>query len=151
MQGAAELHVLACQGPASQSACANATNPGRTYRFFTGEAVLPFGFGLSYSSFSYGVQAVDAATRLPLPDQAAAVSLNGVRDLVSDLEARNRTFFEQAMLDAAAPAVVYQINVTNTGAVAAADAVLGFLTPPGAGVDGVPLKALFGFEHVRLQ
>ena len=55
------------------------------------------------------------------------------------------------MLDAAAPAVVYQINVTNTGAVAAADAVLGFLTPPGAGVDGVPLKALFGFERVRLQ
>jgi hypothetical protein len=70
---------------------------------------------------------------------------------LAELEARNRTFFEQAMLDAAAPAVVYQINVTNTGAVAAADAVLGFLTPPGAGVDGVPLKALFGFERVRLQ
>jgi hypothetical protein len=36
------------------------------------------------------------------------------------------------MLDAAAPAVVYQINVTNTGAVAAANAVLGFLTPHAA-------------------
>jgi hypothetical protein len=53
------------------------------------------------------------------------------------------------MLDAAAPAVVYQINVTNTGAVAAANAVLGFLTPHAA--RRVPLKALFGFERVRLQ
>ena len=26
---------------------------GRTYRFFTGEPLYPFGFGLSYSNFSY--------------------------------------------------------------------------------------------------
>ena len=28
---------------------------GRTYRFYTGTAVVPFGYGLSYSSFSYEV------------------------------------------------------------------------------------------------
>jgi pre-mRNA-splicing factor SYF2/beta-D-xylosidase 4 len=33
--------------------CANGTNPGRTHRFFTGKAVVPFGFGLSYTSFRY--------------------------------------------------------------------------------------------------
>ncbi|MBB6251129.1 glycoside hydrolase family 3 C-terminal domain-containing protein [Nitrospirillum iridis] len=27
---------------------------GRTYRYFTGQAVYPFGFGLSYSRYSYG-------------------------------------------------------------------------------------------------
>jgi len=28
------------------------------------------------------------------------------------------------------------------------DVVLGFLTPPGAGTNGVPLQELFGFERV---
>ena len=38
--------------------------------------------------------------------------------------------------------------MTNTGAVDSDDVVLGFLTPPGAGVDGTPLQELFGFERV---
>jgi hypothetical protein len=29
------------------------TNPGRTYRFYTGTPVLPFGFGLSYTTWTY--------------------------------------------------------------------------------------------------
>ena len=36
-----------------QSQCPNGTNPGRTYRFFTGVPIVPFGFGLSYTVFSY--------------------------------------------------------------------------------------------------
>ena len=32
------------------SRCPKGTNPGRTYRFYTGKAVVPFGFGLSYTS-----------------------------------------------------------------------------------------------------
>lgn len=32
-----------------QSRCPNGTNPGRTYRFYTGRPVLPFGWGLSKS------------------------------------------------------------------------------------------------------
>merc|ERR1711988_2017204 len=33
--------------------CPRGTNPGRTYRFYTGQPVLPFGFGLSYTTFKY--------------------------------------------------------------------------------------------------
>ena len=33
--------------------CPNGTNPGRTHRFYTGTPVLPFGFGLSYTTFMY--------------------------------------------------------------------------------------------------
>jgi hypothetical protein len=56
-----------------------------------------------------------------------------VQSLVDTTKAQNRTFFVQAELDAATPVVSYQVNVTNTGSVDADDAVLGFLTPPGAG------------------
>ena len=41
-------------------------------------------------------------------------------------------------------------QVTNTGAVDSDDVVLGFIVPPGAGVDGTPLQELFGFERVHV-
>mgnify|MGYP002043309283 FL=1 len=43
------------------------------------------------------------------------------------------------------------MQVTNTGDVDADDVVLGFVTPPGAGKNGVPLKQLFGFERGRVK
>ena len=45
----------------------------------------------------------------------------------------------------------YQVNVTNTGTIDADDVVLGFAVPPGAGVGGVPLQTLFGFERVHVK
>ena len=33
--------------------CEKGTNPGRTHRFYTGTPVVPFGFGLSYTTFNY--------------------------------------------------------------------------------------------------
>lgn len=43
------------------------------------------------------------------------------------------------------------VQVTNTGAVDADDVVLGFLVPPNAGQDGIPLQTLFGFERVHVK
>jgi pre-mRNA-splicing factor SYF2/beta-D-xylosidase 4 len=48
--------------------CANGTNPGRTYRFFTGRPVVPFGFGLSYTSFRY--EAVATASSITVGQTA---------------------------------------------------------------------------------
>ena len=47
--------------------------------------------------------------------------------------------------------VSFIVNVTNTGPRDAADVVLGFLEPPGAGVNGVPLQTLFAFERVLVS
>ena len=47
-----------------------------------------------------------------------------------------------------AVAADFFVNVTNTGSRDADDVVLGFLVPPGAGANGVPLQELFGFERV---
>jgi beta-D-xylosidase 4 len=49
------------------------------------------------------------------------------------------------------PAGLYRVNVTNTGAVDASDVVLGFISPPGAGTNNLPLKSLFGFEKVFVK
>ena len=117
------------------SDCVLGTNPGRTYRFFEGEPVVPFGYGLSYTTFKYDV--VEAPTTLSLDPLRAMLDGNdglflGLHDVMSASTAQ------------------YAVNVTNTGPVDADDVVLGFVTPPGAGQNGVPLKTLFGFERVHV-
>ena len=45
-------------------------NPGRTYKYYTGTPVLPFGYGLSYSNFSLVQQSIGTerqAQAKPLP------------------------------------------------------------------------------------
>jgi beta-glucosidase-like glycosyl hydrolase len=109
------------------------TNPGRTHRFYTGQVVLPFGYGLSYTTFSYSLNA-----------PAKVVSLGATRNYLTKHAKYGAAY---APLDSEV-AVSYWVNVTNTGSVDARDAVLGFLVPPGAGSNGVPLQELFGFDKV---
>ena len=44
----------------------------------------------------------------------------------------------------------YCIEVRNSGSVDADDAVLGFISAPGAGTAGAPIRELFGFERVHV-
>jgi beta-D-xylosidase 4 len=125
-----------CTERACPQECPRGTNPGRTHRFFNGTAVVPFGWGLSYTKFEYELVSVPSV-----------VSLAPLRDLL----AAARTPFISHEHDAAlAPPAIYELKVTNRGDVAADDVVLGFLRPPGAGTSGIPLQSLFGFERVHL-
>lgn len=132
------------------------TNPGRTYRFYTGTPVVPFGFGLSYTTWTY----------TPLPDPhpptathtSGAVSAQGTSTRRVDLTAVRAAAKGQEALGVIGHipaglktiAASYLINVTNTGAVDSDDVVLGFIVPPGAGTGGTPLQELFGFERVHV-
>ena len=118
--------------------CVLGTNPGRTHRFFTGKPVIPFGWGLSYTTWVYsGVSG------------PPAVSLAGLRELLDRTRRETGTHFPR-LADVPA-AGQFMLNVTNTGAVDADDVVLGFISPPGAGTDGLPLQTLFGFERVHVK
>eukprot|EP00040_Diaphanoeca_grandis_P030520 m.180510 g.180510 ORF g.180510 m.180510 type:complete len:788 (+) comp32023_c1_seq1:116-2479(+) len=131
-----------CHNTANPAACPRGVNPGRTHRFYTGEAVIPFGFGLSYTTFKYSVSS----------SVQSSVSLASVHTLLDTTEADGRLFPNLAASEGAGKSFVeYSINVTNTGKVDSDDVVLGFVTPPGAGVDGVPLQSLFGFERVHVK
>jgi hypothetical protein len=123
------------------------SSPGRTYRFFTGTPVLPFGYGLSYTTWVY----------TPLPDPAPPATATALRTLsLAGVEAAAQAHaatgtvghIPSALKEVAAQ---FWVNVTNTGAVDSDDVVLGFLVPPGAGENGVPLQELFGFERVFVR
>ena len=147
-----------CAPGTPAASCPRGTNPGRTYRFYTGTPVLPFGYGLSYTTFKYALAA-----------PPRAVSLAPLRAVLRDATAQQRQQQQQQqqqqqrggskgsgpafppLKQVGAPATQYAVQVTNTGDVDADDVVLGFVTPPGAGKNGVPLKQLFGFERVHVK
>ena len=120
------------------------TTPGRTYRFYTGTAVVPFGFGLSYTTWQY----------TPLPDPTPPVNgmqlvdLTSVRVAATEHELKGANGVGTIPKSLKSYAANFWLNVTNTGSVDSDDVVLGFMVPPGAGTNGVPLQELFGFERV---
>lgn len=117
--------------PEPYDSCKNGTNPGRTHRFFTGDAVVPFGYGLSYTSWQYKV--------LSQPD---VIELNA---LATQLEESSLSVRMQQ------PVEPFKVQVFNTGEVDADDAVLAFAAAPGAGTNGLPKQELVGFERVHVK
>eukprot|EP01043_Picozoa_sp_COSAG02_P073507 COSAG02_NODE_14323_length_1284_cov_1.564557_1_plen_322_part_00 len=129
-----------------QSRCPRGTNPGRTHRFYNGRgnrsAVVPFGAGLSYTTWNY-------STARQGGDDSAAVSMRPVHQMLATSAGRASPSIK--LVEAMGPLVRWTVNVSNTGKMDADDVVLGFLRPPGAGENGIPLQTLFGFERVHVK
>jgi hypothetical protein len=106
------------------------TNPGRTYKFYTGQAVFEFGYGLSYTTFDYTWY------------NDSINSIVSIKSLVTKNYRGNKLNLH-----------IYRVNVTNTGDVLGDDVVLAYVTPPKISINdpSPPIKKLFGFERVRLD
>jgi len=109
-------------------------NLGRTYRFYTGKPIYEFGYGGSYTTFTYQWSS--------FPD---TVSQRVVEDIIDYAGVFVERFSEPDKILA-----TVTCKVTNTGTRAGDDAVLYFIVPPNAGQNGNPLKYLAGFQRVTL-
>ena len=112
----------------------SATSPGRTYKWFNGQAVYTFGHGLHYTSFSYAwTQQSALPTRIDIAQLTATKS--------DDMDK--------------APFMSYAVNVTNTGAVASDIVVLLFTNTtttsahPNAPAQS-PTRELIAYERAHL-
>ena len=104
-------------------------NPGRTYRFYPGpEVVYPCFTGLSYTTFSHTQH---------------GASLLTVRKAEVVRVRRAARHEEHSLLS-------QSITVKNTGRFSAATSVLCFLSPPGAGTGGLPIKKLIDFARTKI-
>jgi len=99
---------------------------GITYQYYSGTPLWPFGFGLSYTTFSYKI--------------ASASSTSTTSNMITAYSEYYLT--KGASFDSG---ISYVVTVTNTGTVHSAVVVLGFVS---SGVAGQPVKELFGYSRV---
>ncbi|KAG1705199.1 hypothetical protein DVH05_004132 [Phytophthora capsici] len=114
------------------------TYPGRTYRYFKGEAVFPFGWGLSYTSFllsvDNGTSGVAAASER---SESSLGRMVGTSEEVSD--SMNATI---------------SVTVSNDGDVAGDEVIFAFFRAVKTGVAGPATllnEQLFDYQRVSLR
>lgn len=113
--------------------------PGRTYRFYTGKAVYPFGYGLSYTTFSHSLVHAPEMISLSLHENQL-LSCHGTNNSCNSVNVEN-TKCEGLLLDV-------HLDVQNTGSIDGGHAVLLFSSPPA--VHGAPQKNMVGFRKVHV-
>ncbi|XP_030960419.1 beta-xylosidase/alpha-L-arabinofuranosidase 1-like [Quercus lobata] len=118
--------------------------PGRTYKFFNGPTVFPFGFGLSYTKFNYTLNATVPSLSAKLQRFTHCHDLNYMANktkptcpaiLVSDLQCGE--YIELTLV------------VQNVGGKVGSEVVLVYSKPPD-GITGTFLKQLIGFQRVYI-
>ncbi|KAG9451582.1 hypothetical protein H6P81_011547 [Aristolochia fimbriata] len=118
--------------------------PGRTFRFYNGNPVFKFGYGLSYSSHSYEFVSV---TRKQLflnhssPIQAKKVSSSGALYDTALMGAEVCGNLEFSAI----------VRVQNQGEMGGKHSVLLFVRRAADRKPGAPIKELVGFESVHLE
>lgn len=116
---------------------ATANLPGRTYRFYSGKTVYPFGHGLSYSSFSKFI--ISAPSTLLIKHNRNNIYFSDAQAIdVTTINCKDLHFD-----------VV--IGVNNSGPMDGSHVVLMFWKPPRASGAGAPNVQLVGFDRADVK
>ncbi|CAM8894368.1 unnamed protein product [Rhodiola kirilowii] len=110
--------------------------PGRTYRFYKGPVVYPFGHGMSYSKFVHTL--VDAPTLIPIP-------LTG-NNAHNASQAGRAIKVTHAKCDKISLTLI--VDIRNDGSKDGSDTLLVFSNPPAG--HWAPHKQLVAFHKVRI-
>ncbi|KAK9073944.1 hypothetical protein SSX86_006538 [Deinandra increscens subsp. villosa] len=110
--------------------------PGRTYRFYRGEAVYPFGYGLSYSLYVHRLLKAPKHLSIPL-NNTQTCSSSTCKSFNATGNVCNALSFD------------VDIMVTNIGQMSGSHTVMLFSYPPQV-IYNSPHKQLLDFKKVRL-
>ncbi|KAK4751875.1 hypothetical protein SAY87_020673 [Trapa incisa] len=111
--------------------------PGRTYRFYTGDTVYPFGYGLSYSSYFHSLDRAPQRVSLSLEMNHACVLSNECMSV--SVDALKEDTCRDLRFDV-------HLRVRNSGTLSGSHTVFLFSSPPS--VHRSPKMQLVGFEKV---
>ncbi|KAG6731662.1 hypothetical protein I3842_01G140200 [Carya illinoinensis] len=113
--------------------------PGRTYRFYKGPVVFPFGYGLSYTKFNLGLAHAPKDVSVTVP-HASLLALKNSSMISNGVKIKNTNCDELI--------IPIHIDVKNTGTLHGSFSLLLFSTPP----PGMWFtnKQLIGFEKVNV-
>ncbi|KAF7048457.1 hypothetical protein CFC21_057217 [Triticum aestivum] len=123
--------------------------PGRTYRFYTGPTIHPFGHGLSYTKFTHTLAHAPAQFTVQLAGHhaAAASSLNTTKHL-----GRAAADVRVSHARCEGLSIPVHVDVKNVGDRDGAHTVLVYASPPAAAAaaHGAPARQLVAFEKVHV-
>ncbi|KAJ7973046.1 Beta-D-xylosidase [Quillaja saponaria] len=113
--------------------------PGRTYRFYKGPVVYPFGHGLSYTNFVHTVASAPTTVAVPLAGHrnSNSTTISGKAIRVTHAKCNKLS-------------ISVHVDVKNVGSKDGSHTLLVFSTPPGGSGHWAPHKQLVAFEKIHV-
>lgn len=109
--------------------------PGRTYRFYNGPVVYPFGYGLSYTNFVHTLASAPKVVSVPVDGHRRGNSSNKAAIRVTHARCGKLS-------------IRLDIDIKNVGSKDGTNTLLVFSVPPTGNGHWAPQKQLVAFEKV---